>query len=369
MKVRIQIHHVLVAKRKELGITQEQFANYLGVSKPAVSKWESGKSYPDITLLPVIASYFNMSIDDLLGYESEMTKEEINELYKRLAKSFATESFDQVYEQCHVYLKKYASCWRLLFSIGTLLVNHAHLSGTREKTDSIFREAIRIFDRIINFGDDPVLSKQALHLKAICHLSLGQPNMAIEILEDVKELPMNEDVLLAKAYQMKGDYEKAKGLLQAQIFKNLIGIFQAYPDLISLYSDELEKMEDFFQQAIELGKVFRIEQFRPTDLLFILYLGAEIYLRHNEKQRALELLEKYVDTLLKPGILPFQLKGNSLFDQLEDFFDELDLGKDAPRNSEVILQDLKKSVIDHPTFAPLHGEERYQRIVQKLKQL
>ena len=52
--------------RKEKGITQEQLATELHVSNQAVSKWESGKCYPDIELLPIIADFFKVSIDDLL---------------------------------------------------------------------------------------------------------------------------------------------------------------------------------------------------------------------------------------------------------------------------------------------------------------
>ena len=42
-------------KRKELSLTQEQIAELLGVSTPAVNKWEKGSTYPDITLLPALA--------------------------------------------------------------------------------------------------------------------------------------------------------------------------------------------------------------------------------------------------------------------------------------------------------------------------
>lgn len=73
----INISAILVSKRKEKGITQDELAAYLGISKAAISKWETGQSYPDITLLPLLAAYFNISIDKLIGYKPQMVKEDI----------------------------------------------------------------------------------------------------------------------------------------------------------------------------------------------------------------------------------------------------------------------------------------------------
>lgn len=53
--------------RKNRQITQEQLARELGVTNQAVSKWESGQCMPDIQLLPDIARFFKVSIDELMG--------------------------------------------------------------------------------------------------------------------------------------------------------------------------------------------------------------------------------------------------------------------------------------------------------------
>ncbi|MBX4262867.1 helix-turn-helix domain-containing protein (plasmid) [Clostridium estertheticum] len=53
--------------RKDKGIGQQELSKVLGVSFQSVSKWETGVAMPDITLLPSIAEYFNVSVDELLG--------------------------------------------------------------------------------------------------------------------------------------------------------------------------------------------------------------------------------------------------------------------------------------------------------------
>ena len=52
----------IIRLRKDKGVTQEQMADFLGVTKASVSKWETKQSMPDISLLPIIASYFDISI-------------------------------------------------------------------------------------------------------------------------------------------------------------------------------------------------------------------------------------------------------------------------------------------------------------------
>jgi tellurite methyltransferase len=56
--------------RKDLGLTQEALAEKLGITFQAVSKWETGQTVPDTTLLPVLAQSLNVSVDKLLGYSA-----------------------------------------------------------------------------------------------------------------------------------------------------------------------------------------------------------------------------------------------------------------------------------------------------------
>ncbi len=67
----LKIGEKIKAKRRARDLTQEELATILGVTKAAVSKWETGESYPDITMLPQIAQLFHINMDELFDYTPE----------------------------------------------------------------------------------------------------------------------------------------------------------------------------------------------------------------------------------------------------------------------------------------------------------
>ncbi len=64
---------IISKKRKELGLTQNQLAGTLNISFQAVSRWENGTAYPDIEMLPRLASALSTTVDALLGYSGVVT--------------------------------------------------------------------------------------------------------------------------------------------------------------------------------------------------------------------------------------------------------------------------------------------------------
>lgn len=70
-------------------ITQKDLADFIGVTKASVSKWESGRSIPDVLLLPRIAAFFDVTVDELMGYEAKLSREQIQKIYSDLCKGFA----------------------------------------------------------------------------------------------------------------------------------------------------------------------------------------------------------------------------------------------------------------------------------------
>ena len=76
---------VIKRLRTEHSVTQEELAAYLGISFQAVSKWETGTTMPDITLLPKLAAFFGVRIDELFSVNHEDELERIDNMLKREA--------------------------------------------------------------------------------------------------------------------------------------------------------------------------------------------------------------------------------------------------------------------------------------------
>lgn len=141
----INIARTIATKRKERGITQDELAKYMCVSRVSISKWETGQSYPDIQLLPKLASYFDISMDELMGYEPQMTAEDIRKLNLELMEGFATRSFEEAKADCDDIIKKYYSCWPLLFQIGMIFMNALPSTDDEGQKVSLIEEAKELF--------------------------------------------------------------------------------------------------------------------------------------------------------------------------------------------------------------------------------
>ena len=99
----------IIRLRHDKKITQEQLADFVGVTKASVSKWETKQSMPDILLLPQLAAFFDVTIDELLGYEPQLSKEQMQKIYLELASDFAKNPFEEVIERVQALERAHGS--------------------------------------------------------------------------------------------------------------------------------------------------------------------------------------------------------------------------------------------------------------------
>lgn len=137
--------------RKEKGLTQETLAEILGVSFQTISKWERGETYPDITMLPAIASFFNVSVDDLLGVDKAQKEQKINE-YLELYDTMKLKDLSLTYQTYQKAVKEFPNDFRILIRYTELLYE---VKGFEQgKYKDISKEIVSIYEKIQNHCTD-----------------------------------------------------------------------------------------------------------------------------------------------------------------------------------------------------------------------
>ncbi len=131
--------------RKEKEITQEKLAEALGVSSQSVSRWELSICYPDLELLPSIANYFGVTVDELLSNDSdskEKDREHFLEKFDTLS-SLTTERIDFAQQYCRKYPSDDFYTAYLFCAI------HDHTVGDKEKTKKYMPQLLKCAERLL----------------------------------------------------------------------------------------------------------------------------------------------------------------------------------------------------------------------------
>ncbi len=363
----INIARAILQGRRAKGVTQEELAQFIGVSKASVSKWETGQSYPDITLLPHLAAYFNISIDELIGYEPWMTKEDIRRLYHSLSAKFSELPFDTVLDECNEIIKKYFSCYPLLLQMCVLLINHLHLAPSPDEQTELQLQVRNLCVKIKEESQDVAVVKQAVMIEALCELNLGNPAAVIDLMQGVNDPVLGEEVVLASAYYLTGNVERAKETTQVGIFRHLMGILGDIPNYLMLNTDDYDRYNQIVERTLGLIDLFKIESLHPAILFGVYYTCAQGYAVIGAEDQALDLVERFVN-LVCSDIYPLEFKGDEFFDKVRNWFSELDLGVKPPRNEMVLKSDMVDSLIKNPAFDRLRTNHRFKNLVSRLEQ-
>ncbi len=170
-------------KRLEKGLTQEEVATHIGISAQSVSKWERGEGYPDIEMLPTLANYFKISIDELLGVSLTEKEEKYNAFNKIWDNNNSNGLHSVNVDLMRGALKLFPNDALLLVQLSTSLEK---LDGTQEEKDMYLRESIAVQEQIINYCVDCEVRGATLYNICFAYWKIGEHEKAIE---QAKKLP------------------------------------------------------------------------------------------------------------------------------------------------------------------------------------
>lgn len=286
--------------RRERDMTQEQLAEYLGISACAISQWECDRTAPDISQIPLLVRIFGITSDELLGIsdlnkEAEIMRlhEEIYEL-NRIGKK--RESFDLAVQAHRMYPDSYDLMYAFA-SLFTYVYNDKDFPDDEKK--KLLAESIKLLEAIMAGCTDENLRINAMSTILWMYRESDQLDKAHEV---VKKFPrMHDSYEFLKVRISKGDdlidahmRSLYYGLLQilsntmTHNFKDGSGKrFFTYAERCKLYEKQIKLIDLFFEDG-DLG--FFLDDYREAHRYV-----AEYYAKQGNGEKTLSYLQGAAD--------------------------------------------------------------------------
>ncbi len=192
--MKINIGDNLKQLRLQNGLTQEQLAEVFGVSAQAISRWENNTSYPDITLLPGLAIYFNTSVDAIVGMDEIRKEKTLRRIHGEINDLVLGGEPEKAVALIRDSLKIYPNDSSLLMSLGETL---AHQSDDPAAT----QEAISIAERILKSSDISTKAKGTTSANLLfLYLRAGQREKANTLIRSLPHIWESREILMPEVY-------------------------------------------------------------------------------------------------------------------------------------------------------------------------
>ena len=200
--------------KQGLGLTQENIAEYLGVSTPAVSKWENGTTYPDITLLPGLARLLKTDLNTLMSFNEEMSEVEINNVVMKVQSIIQEDGFEDGFQFALDQVRAFPTCENLIYSLGVFLQPSLGLQSVEHQ--SKYREELaKLYFRIRN-SENIEIKKEAISFLFYLHCEKEEYEKAATLLNDY---PADTKLMMAYLHQQKKEYEPVCVLLEHRMLE------------------------------------------------------------------------------------------------------------------------------------------------------
>ncbi len=305
MKINEQIRKY----RKAAGLTQEQIAEYLGVTTPAVSKWENGITFPDITLLPALARLLKTDLDTLFSFHGSLTDVEVEDFIHKLA-TMSQDNPDEAFEMASQKIQEYPKSDNLLLSAANILNASLLLSPMEaEKKQAYEALVVKWLERAAE-SSDVEIKNAAVAILLGKVMETGDYDRASSLLAQLPQQQFDKTPYEANILINRGKLDEAAVLLESRLLQSLFCV-QTY----CLKLLEVELKCNHPDQAHQIGEI--IEKMIP---LFGLWQYGTVVPRlqtalyEKDEERSLTAIKE----MMAAVGLPWTLSDSPLFYRIAD---------------------------------------------------
>lgn len=217
--------------RRERELTQEDVAAHIGVSFQAISKWERGEGYPDITMLPVLANYFSVTVDELIGMDALAAQERYDEINREYEENRVAGRHRENAALMQEALKAYPNDALLLVQLSAAF---HHMGDTPEEKREYLNKAVAVEERILRYGEDSEVRGATMYNICFSYEKQGEHDKAVAQAYKLPNLYKARENALALLLP-DGDEKKQVAREALERLKWAVGIH-----LRTIYGDECE---------------------------------------------------------------------------------------------------------------------------------
>ena len=336
--------------RREREMTQEQLAEYLGITANAVSQWECDRTAPDISQLPMLARVLRVTTDQLLGVDFDKDEAEIERILDESFDFYRAGQIQKAVEIARDGLKVYPNSFRLMARLAENLVG---VKGCEEEMEGLC-------DKILKECTESRPREHAYRLKIVLCGQRGQYKEVKKLAENLPHVWASQEDLLIRFY--REDSEKHRMELVEYAKHYLHGLTLCLKDIASFSCYSAEERIQILMQMIEMIQLLHPEDDFLSEAVVLAHAylkTAELLVSLGKYDQALEAFEKmceyavYSDCHIGENISP-AFRGY----------------REETRHSDERLfcrDELLPIIVNHPSFHPLRSHPRYIKVMETLQ--
>lgn len=289
----MKINQIIRAKRKALSLTQEQIADFLGVSTPAVNKWEKGSTYPDITILPALARLLKIDLNTLMSFNDDLTDIEIENFVDEVDKTVQEQDYNTAFQKAINKIHEYPTCDRLIYSVILYLEGAIALYNVSETEQ--YREIYETFYKRLSTSEISEIRDTATSMLISYTRNRGDFSKAEELINALPFSTIDREEQLAILYQQQGRYQEAERIWEHRVIKGITDIQTALVNMLEIaLQEKRENDADFFA---DVYKTVTRQFCFPEWMCYNAHL--QLALVRNDKDRSLSILQKMLPSMKK----------------------------------------------------------------------